>query len=433
MVPADKASNNVVVICKKYYIEVIIKELYNIMGSKSTYQYVTDNSTSIIHSHIKYMKEINVWVPSNMEELPCLYWLPKLHKTPFGSRFIAASNRCTTKPLSSLLTACLHTVTLHFKEYCNGIFRNSGINCFWIINNSLQVLSLLSTLNVGSKAKHLDSFDFATLYTNIPHDSLKCNLKELITEAFKVRGAKYLSVNRQGVAYWSIEPTPGFCFSFDKLIEMLEYLIDNIYIIVGNRVFQQHIGIPMGTDCALLIANLYLFCYEYNYMKTLMKLDYGKALKFNFTVRYIDDLLTYNNTLFMNEIPNIYPQALVLNRTTESDVHVSYLDINISIKQNIFLTNVYDKRDNFNFKIVNFPFLNSNIPTRPAYGVYMSQLVRIGRICCDYSSFVKRHYIMTSKLVKQGFWYCKLCRTFKRFYKNTRYWFVNLVLVVRTT
>ena len=70
----------------------------------------------------------------------------------------------------------------------------------------------------------------------------------------------------------------------------------------------------------------------------------------------------------MNEIPNIYPQALVLNRTTESDVHVSYLDINISIKQNIFLTNVYDKRDNFNFKIVNFPFLNSNIPTRPAYG-----------------------------------------------------------------
>ena len=109
-------------------------------------QYVTDNSTSIIHSHIKYMKEINVGVPSNMEELPCLYWLPKLHKTPFGSRFIAASNRCTTKPLSSLLTACLHTVTLHFKEYCNGIFRNSGINCFWIINHSLQVLSLLSTL-----------------------------------------------------------------------------------------------------------------------------------------------------------------------------------------------------------------------------------------------------------------------------------------------
>ena len=98
-------------------------------------------------------------------------------------------------------------------------------------------------------------------------------------------------MNTQSVAYWSVEPTSGFCFSFDKLREMLEYLIDNIYIVVGNRVFQQHIGIPMGTDCAPLLANIYLFYYEYNYMKNLMKLDYGKALKFNFTARYIEDLL----------------------------------------------------------------------------------------------------------------------------------------------
>ena len=63
-------------------------------------------------------------------------------------------------------------------------------------------------------------------------------------------------------AYWSVGPTYGFYFSIDKL-EMLEYLIDNIYIVVGNRVFQQHIGIPMGTDCAPLLANLYLFYYEY--------------------------------------------------------------------------------------------------------------------------------------------------------------------------
>ena len=58
------------------------------------------------------------------------------------------------KPLSGLLIACLHSVTLHFKECCNGIFINSGINCFWIVNNSLQVLSHLSTLNNRSKTKH---------------------------------------------------------------------------------------------------------------------------------------------------------------------------------------------------------------------------------------------------------------------------------------
>ena len=70
---------------------------------------------------------------------------------------------------------------------------------------------------------------------DIPHDSLKCNLKVLINEAFRVRGAGFLTVNRQGVAYWSVEPTSGVCFSFDKLLEMLKYLMDNIYIVVGNR------------------------------------------------------------------------------------------------------------------------------------------------------------------------------------------------------
>ena len=83
----------------------------------------------------------------------------------------------------------------------------------------------------------------------------------------------------------------------------------------------------MGTDCAPLLANLYLFYAEYNYIK----LDYSKELRFNFTVRYINDLLTLNNTLFVNEIPNIYLQELALNRTSESDVHVSYLDIKIPL------------------------------------------------------------------------------------------------------
>ena len=88
------------------------------------------------------------------------------------SRFIAASNRCTTKPLSGLLTACLSTALLHYKEYCNGIFVNTGINCYWVINNSQQVLDYISGINSSSSAKHFDTFNFVTLYTNILHNSL---------------------------------------------------------------------------------------------------------------------------------------------------------------------------------------------------------------------------------------------------------------------
>ena len=68
---------------------------------------------------------------------------------------------------------------------------------------------------------------------------------------------------------------------------MLDYLIDNIFIRVGNKVFRQTVGIPMGTDCAPLLANLFLFYYEYHYMKKLIRDNQCLAKYFNYTVRYI--------------------------------------------------------------------------------------------------------------------------------------------------
>ena len=76
---------------------------------------------------------------------------------------------------------------------------------------------------------------------------------------------------------------------------------------------------------------------------------------------------------------------------------------------------MYDKRDSFNFKIVNFPFMSSNIPSGPAYGIYISQLVRIGRICSTYEEYVKRNRLITTRLIRQGFLYVKLVKSFKKF------------------
>ena len=104
-----------------------------------------------------------------------------------------------------------------------------------------------------------------------------------------------------------------------------------------------------------------------------------------------------------------------MKRTTESNSRISYLDISISICNNKYVTEVYDKRENFNFNIVNYPYMCSNIPAKPTYGVYVSQLVRISRICDNYVSFVKRHQLLTKRLIKQGFWYSKLSVSFKKF------------------
>ena len=116
--------------------------------------------------------------------------------------------------------------------------------------------------------------------------------------------------------------------------------------------FRQRVGIPMGTDCAPLLANLFLFYYEYRYMKNLIKNNITLAKKFNFTTRYIDDLLTLNNGRFVHAIRHIYPSDLQLKRTTESSTSLSYLDVLISIDKGKYSTDVYDKRDGFNFNIV---------------------------------------------------------------------------------
>jgi hypothetical protein len=152
---------------------------------------------------------------------------------------------------------------------------------------------------------------------------------------------------------------------------MIEYLIDNVYVSVGNKVFRQCIGIPMGTDCAPLLANLYLFHYEYSFMKGLIRTDMPKAKLFSNTFRYIYDLLALNNPSFESEIASIYPAELVLKKTTENITMVSYLDIGISMLNSPFHTKIYDKRESFNFHVVNYPFMSSNIPSRPTYGIYI--------------------------------------------------------------
>ena len=144
-------------------------------------------------------------------------------------------------------------------------------------------------------------------------------------------------------------------------------------------------------------------------MKNLIKNNIALARKFNHTMRYIDDLLTLNNSAFEQKISDIYPSELQLKRTTECPNKLSYLDLLVTIDNGKYSTTVFDKRDSFNFDIVNFPHMSSNIPSKPAYGVYISQLVRIGGICSSSTQFRDRHYMLTKKLITQGYWYPWLC------------------------
>jgi hypothetical protein len=96
-------------------------------------------------------------------------------------------------------------------------------------------------------------------------------------------------------------------------------------------------------------------------------------------------MMSYPSTII---IFTINPDELEIKDTTESDKSASYLDILLKIDSNGRLTiSLYDKRDDFDFAIVNFSFLCSNIPLSPAYGVYVSQLIRYARACFTYEDF----------------------------------------------
>ncbi len=105
------------------------------------------------------------------------------------------------------------------------------------------------------------------------------------------------------------------------------------------------------------------------------------------TYAYIDDLISINNKHFNTHISDIFPPELELKETTESTTTVSYLDLLVDI-DGFVRFKLFDKRNYFNFQIVNFPHLDSNIPVKPAYGVYVSSLIRDFRACTYYSDFL---------------------------------------------
>ena len=127
--------------------------------------------------------------------------------------------------------------------------------------------------------------------------------------------------------------------------------------------------------------------------------------------------MSLNNARFNDHLPAIYPPELEIKETTESASSASYLDLFLETDSNGHLsTKLYDKRDDFNFSITNFPHLNSNIPLSPAYGVYISQLIRYARACSSYTEFLKRHSLLSCKLLNQGYCRERLVSTFKRFF-----------------
>ena len=381
---------------------------------------MNDTLLNIVTEHQTFLNSYSISLSTKDQDLPRIYWAPKLHKTPFKFRFIAGSKNCSTKKVSVLLTKGLDLIKNRWISYCQAIFNNSGMNYMWILKNSKD---LLESLSAGCITEYdcITTWDFTSLYTTLNHKDLKKKIKELIKKFFS--SYKFICISEWKPAFFSNKEYKGYtCFSHIQFVQLLDFIIDNIYILFGNHVFRQTVGIPMGTNCAPLLADLYLFAYEYEFMKELVSdKKLHLARKFNFTFRYIDDLISFNNSHFKNYVAKIYPSSLELKNATDSPQGTSYLDL-FFFKSNDGLLNskLYDKRDDFAFQIVNYPWIDSNIPISPAYGVYVSRLVAFARACSNFDDFHSRHLSLAQRLVHQGYNKKKLHKVFTQFIQKHR-------------
>ena len=177
--------------------------------------------------------------------------------------------------------------------------------------------------------------------------------------------------------------------------------------------FCQVIGIPMGTNC-----DLFLYSSKSELLDNMIRGGHGKlARSFNLWYQYIDDLIVFDNKKFGDYVKEIYPSQLTVEKAHTSDNLANYLDLTFIIESNNRLyTKLYDKHDDFDFHIVNFPFLWSNIPSSPSYGVYISQLIRYARCCSYYDDFGYRHKLLVDRLLSRGYEVKRLRNLFKKFY-----------------
>ena len=401
LVPIDKASNNIAIICKQFYVMRLLKEVGVLDNPDITYQLSNANKIDIINNNMELCERYGLKLNEQQKMLPIMYWTPKMHYTPSRARFIVSSSKCSTKPLSRIISNT-------FKCFCNQIrsFHDKSrfyknYNRFWVINNTKPFIDQLNIINTRKKAKEISTFDFSTLYTKLPHGDLIRVLNTIIDFVFKGGTRNYLGFSEFST-FWMKKPSGKQSFSKSKLKAVVKHLITNTFFEVGNLLLRQSIGIPMGIDPAPFWANLYLYFYENEFITKLISANKFRARNFLHSFRFIDDQCNLNDSNeFSKSHAEIYPPELHLKCEHRGN-HATFLDLDISVVNNTFVYKLFDKRDNFPFTIVRMPDLRGNIPSYVFYGSIMSEFLRIARCTLILSDFIPRANSLYKRMVNQG-------------------------------
>jgi hypothetical protein len=149
------------------------------ISGNNVYQHVNIPPARFFKQQEKSNNDLRHTLEEENKYIPLLYWTSKQHKNPYKFRFIAGASHCTNKTLSIEVALALKCIKRQFKNYCGVIRKHTGINYFWSVDNSEEFINKIAHVK---SADSIETFDFSTLYTNLPLDSIYSSLEKTYTQ-----------------------------------------------------------------------------------------------------------------------------------------------------------------------------------------------------------------------------------------------------------
>ena len=445
----DKAENNFCIMCKKHYLLMCLQELEHGVAYKESDLANDEILLSCQQFDDKFRRSLNEpgvdVAPGNdllretEVKVPNFHIRVKMHKEPLGFRFVAGSAQAPLTNVSKWLTLILKAVTPTanelWRKVAAGMPGTDPTLTSWIITDSEEISHLCRSVNkprTNRDTVPLAAYDFTTMYTKLCLSDLKARFASLIEAIFELKAstsrAKLLLVDEFGHFEWIVNlrvglPNTTKVFDAHKIIEAISFLVDNTYVKFAGKIWHQIVGIPMGTNCAGFLANLYCFTYELDFLKRVVDdKNYELAQEMQRTKRYIDDLIAINCVLLPQKLylpDGIYPPnilALVLAAEGET---VPYMDL--LIRQNRrrgLITAIYDKRldDKYaDINVIRYPDTQSILATKAKCGIVTSQMYRFMRRCTLAKDFVYNTSLVLHRLILKAYHTSSLWAQVRRF------------------
>jgi hypothetical protein len=454
----DKSSNDYAFFCKQHYNNLITTEL-----NSETYTELQETPEQIIEHHRQLLRDLGFTPNMVNKTLGILYANLKYHKSPPKTRFVAGCPNTPLKQLSLAINVALRALRPFLDSLWTHAFdehqapaKHKHTSCP-IADSSKAIIDLVQQVNVELEHRNgkipLHTLDFSTLYTQLRLDTLVNNLDQLFETLFAhIASSKstpvdqlrlYINANNNSYEWHDTQsayrPKPNtFQLTPALLTYWISILVTNTVILHNGKASRQAIGLPMGTNAAVNIANFILFHYEYSYLiDRLEHRDYDRIDELRYLKRYLDDITTFNNPDYNDYKYDIYPESQLTLNQESAGLPTHTLDVLIYYNQrrHCYATTLHSKQRDPKFKnlpFTRYPHPHSYINPAFLYNSFTTELHRLHRVNSFFHSFLDNTITIMTYMLDKGYNYNKLRAKLRSFIQKQPH-FYNSITPHKTT